>query len=544
MKTLTDVHLDRLEVLESVPDSPAELFEFNRETLITDAIEVSERFGARIVPLNGAKEPLMADWPNNAVRTRSQITKELSGWHVKGAGVVLPSGYCVVDTDTAEAEQWAQQQLPETFTVQTHKGYHRYYSVPGPIRQDRQGIHSGVDILNGKNYLVYVGSVHPDTGQVGYFHTDRDRAVSELPERLYEQLNTDAEGKRARTAGKAVSEAYRDFQGLLNDSMEVSESAAANADQVIEYLTENRPVTLDKMHDTSDGRNDRFYFVVLSLLQSGCGNAEEIYAVLARFPLWGKALAKGNPSKYLTDNVNTAQEFIAENPAERMTLPYWRRMVNGASLKPGYMKVLDAIGQEAFRQSKQIGNDVTRLTLSSRMVGIGSSMSFRNASTLINKAVKDKWLFKITDPVKGSGYAPVYLLTVPKTGPFATVEEREVVSIDGGHDAFRHGALASAAPVYKELQRGSGTAKDLHERTGKATSIQALRKNLNKLKDAEIAYPEKSVWKLAEDHDFKLDYYAEKIGTLGKREEQKEQYRVEREYWALRNKNDKKGESK
>ncbi|MGW2566841.1 bifunctional DNA primase/polymerase [Streptomyces sp. NPDC001537] len=515
-----------------VPDSPSELFEFNRETLISEAISIAEKTGAGIVPVKN-KVAKQTGWQRKAAKNPEQIREVLSQSWVNGAGVLLPDRYCVVDTDTPEAEQWAKEHLPETFTVQSLKGYHRYYSVPGAIRQDRSKIRDGVDVLSRRNYAVYVGSVHPDTGQVEYCHTGSSRDIAPLSEWLYEQLKTDAEGKMPGNSSQAVSETHRDFQGLPAEEVQVSESAAKNAEDAIAYLTDNKPGTLEDMHDTSEGRHYRFNSVVLSLLQSGCVTTEEVYAVLARFPLWGRALTQSDPMGYLAKNVKSAQEYIAENPAQRMTLLYWRRLISGASLKPGYRKVLESIGNMAFRQSKEQGRDVTRLVLPQRDVALGAGMTPPAARKWIDQAVADKLLMKVTDPAKGSGYATVYLLTIPRTGDFAGLQQREVTGIDVGHDAFRHKALSSAVSVFHELHYGPGTVNELHERMGGKSSLQTTRNNLNKLKGAEIAEKEKKIWKLAEDYELKLDLYAVKAGTFGKREQQKEQNEIDREYWGI-----------
>lgn len=522
MKTLTDVHLDRLEVLESVPDSPAELFEFNRETLIAEAIAIAERTRAGIVPLRD-KVAKLSGWQNNPKKTPQSIRDSLSRKDVNGAGVLLPDGFCVVDTDTAEAEQWASKNLPPTFTVQTRKGYHRYYSAPGPIRQSRSGIHSGVDVLSRSNYAVYVGSVHPDTGQVEYRHTDRDRAIESLPQWLYERLRDQGEGKRAEKPRKA--------RKGTPTAVEVSESAATNAQEVIAYLTSHRPNTLDNLKDVSDGRDKRVYQVVLSLLQSGCGGVDDVMAVLSQFPLWGKVTEQKDPMAYLTHKVESAQTFIEENPAQ-LTVLHWRRKVSGANLKPGLMKVLDAIGYEAFRQTKERGQEVTRLTLSKRAVALGSAMSKDSAAKWMRKAEEERWIKKVSEPSKGSSYATVYLLTLPRSGAGA-----EVVNIDVGHDAFRHGVLASALPVYKELHRGAGKVSELVARMGNAVTSKTMRNNLGKLEKANVAGKEKMVWSLNDDHELSLDLYAIQTGVMGKREEQKEKDQVNREYWKLRRNN-------
>lgn len=499
----------------TVPASPSELFTFDRDTLIREAVEIAQRTGAGIVPLVD-KVARLKDWQNNPKKTERQIRDSLSNPWVNGAGVLLPDGFCVVDTDTPEAEKWARENLPTTFTVKTKKGYHRYYSTPGPIKQSRSGIREGVDVLSRRNYAVYVGSIHPDTKQVEYFHTDSDAEINALPDWLYQKLKPD-QGSKVPTQRKPKETSH---SGSLPTA---PASAVENAREVITFIKQSRPNTLANLEDTSDGRDNRVYRVVCSLLQSGCGDVDDVVAVLSQFPLWEKVTEQEDPTSYITHKVESAQRFIEENPAE-MTVRHWRRRVAGAQLKPGLMKVLDAIGFEAFRLTKMTGNEATRLTLSKRKVALNAAMTPSTALRWMQEGEKTGWMKRVSNPSKGSGFAPAYLLTVPRVGSVG-----EIVSVDVGHDVFRHGVLSSALPIYKELHRGSGKVKELADRT-KATE-NTTRRNLNKLKEAKVADKEKMVWSLTEDHETALDVYAVEVGIMGKREQQKEQYQKEQEMW-------------
>lgn len=503
----------------SAPDTPAELFTFNREVMISEAIDIHERTGAGIVPLVD-KVAKLKDWQNNPKESPQQIRDSLSNAWVNGAGVLLPDGFCVVDTDTAEAEGWARENLPATFTVRTKKGYHRYYSTPGPVRQSRSGIHPGVDVLTKRNYAVYVGSVHPDTGQVEYRHTNPSAPIAALPEWLYGKLSGEVKAK-VPTPRKPRS----DPVGGAEPAAPLT--AVENARDVIAYLEKNRPNTLANLNNTGDGRDSRVYRVVCSLLQSGAGDVDDVVAVLSQYPLWGKVTEQEEPMAYITHKVESARAFIEANPAERMTVLYWRRRVSGANVKTGLLKVLDAIGFEAFRLSKMTGNEATRITLSKRKVALGAAMTPTTALRWIGEAEKGGWLKKVSNPGKGSGFAPVYLLTVPRIGTAA-----EVVNVDVGHDVFRHGVLSSALPVYKELHKGSGKVKELAERMGNTVTTQTLRNNLTKLETAKVAEKEKMVWSLTEDHEIALDVYAVEVGVMGKRDQQKEQYEEQQKAWA------------
>jgi len=76
-------------------------------------------------------------------------------------GVLTGNGLLVVDTDSPEGEEIAKQ-LPETFTVKTAKGFHRYYQVDGSYKSST-GVKEGIDIRAEGGYVVAPNSIH-DTG--------------------------------------------------------------------------------------------------------------------------------------------------------------------------------------------------------------------------------------------------------------------------------------------------------------------------------------------------------------------------------------------
>jgi hypothetical protein len=75
------------------------------------------------------------------------------------------SGIVVIDTDTQEAEEYAQSLgLPATLTVHTGGGgHHRYYAHPGIRVGNKQAVHGvkGLDIRGDGGYVVAPPSIHP-----------------------------------------------------------------------------------------------------------------------------------------------------------------------------------------------------------------------------------------------------------------------------------------------------------------------------------------------------------------------------------------------
>lgn len=506
--------IERSDVL--TPDSPAVLFSFDRERLIREAVAIHELTGAGIVPLKG-KVAALKDWREKAKRSPQAIRDSLGNQWVTGAGVLLEATHCVVDTDTPEAEQWARENLPATLTVKTLKGYHRYYTVPNPVRQDRSKLHPGVDVISQRNYTLYVGSVHPDTGQVEYAYINESRAISALPDDMVQTLSAP---RAKRPKGASIPKQRVGVEPSPLPMLESGEDVSAILERV-----RKKPSLIAMMNDTSDGRDNRIYRATCSLVQSGCTTTSHVMAVLSLYPLWQKVTEAEDPHAYITHKVESAHRFIAENPAKRMTVAYWQGMVAGAKLSSGMLKVLCGIGMEAARQTQLTGNEATRITIGKRSLGLWSAMGPTPALRWLKKAEEEHWLKRVSDPGRVTGYAPVFLLTVP----YGQKEEAEVVVVDFGHDAFRHGALKAALPVYMELHRGSGKADELAERIG--SNVVTTRKNLNKLKDAEVADKAKMVWSLNEDHDLKLDAYAEKVGTLGRRDADKTAYAEQSKAW-------------
>lgn len=95
------------------------------------------------------------------------------------------SGYVVIDTDTAEADAWVREHLPETpmLALSGRGSRHRYFRAPERREiRNRQGWNGiqGLDIRGTGGYIVLPGSVHPDTGRLYEWLTDISRP-SELP---------------------------------------------------------------------------------------------------------------------------------------------------------------------------------------------------------------------------------------------------------------------------------------------------------------------------------------------------------------------------
>ena len=118
-----------------------------------------------VIPIRPKDKIAAIPW--KSYQTEHSTHQELEEWFANGhdynPGIVTGaiSGIVVVDTDTAEGEQWAAEHLPDTpLKVRTARGIHRYYRHPGGTIRNKARIRAGVDVRADGGYVVGPGSVH------------------------------------------------------------------------------------------------------------------------------------------------------------------------------------------------------------------------------------------------------------------------------------------------------------------------------------------------------------------------------------------------
>ncbi len=128
--------------------------------------------GWSIIPLRYRSKIPAVKW--EPYQKRLATLEELESWFTEGpfnVGVVTGriSGIFVVDCDSPEAFQWAQEKLPPCdLRVRTAKGVHQYYPFSGerPMRNKvgvrYDGRQLDIDIRADGGYVVGPGSVHPN----------------------------------------------------------------------------------------------------------------------------------------------------------------------------------------------------------------------------------------------------------------------------------------------------------------------------------------------------------------------------------------------
>ena len=103
--------------------------------------------------------------------------------------------------------------LPDTATVQSRRGPHRYYRPPAgrtpmKVQLDTSGV-----VVSEDGYLVGAGALHPSGAVYTYVN---DGAIAELPPAAYDRLvelggDTRAETRRRFETGEPIPEGHRDL---------------------------------------------------------------------------------------------------------------------------------------------------------------------------------------------------------------------------------------------------------------------------------------------------------------------------------------------
>jgi len=146
--------------------------------ILESALEYGRR-GWRILPLGGdnGKKALIDKWPDRATSNEEKIRMLWKQFPKANIGIATggDSGIFVVDIDGETGAlslldlELAHGKLPETYRVDTARGYHLYYIQPPGIETKNQAsgeLGNGIDIRGDGGYVVAPPSVHLLTGKV------------------------------------------------------------------------------------------------------------------------------------------------------------------------------------------------------------------------------------------------------------------------------------------------------------------------------------------------------------------------------------------
>ncbi len=139
------------------------------------------------------KVPVDEAWQNGAPAPEQDMTAWVSAGFNLGLRTGKSSGVVVIDDDSEDGSASAAMDLPPTVTVITGSGKrHLYFRAPDfPVSNSVKSLAEGIDVRGDGGQVVFVGSIHPDTGQP-YTWADGlspdEVELASLPEHILERL--------------------------------------------------------------------------------------------------------------------------------------------------------------------------------------------------------------------------------------------------------------------------------------------------------------------------------------------------------------------
>lgn len=131
---------------------------------LEEARKATER-GWAMTPLDG-KKPIRRGWQKAPMPPLDAVEAWAREGNV-GLRTGAISGVVVIDDDTEDGVGVADLDLPATVTVDTGSGKRHYYfrRPDGGITNAPGNLPKGVDVRGDGGQVVFVGSIHPDTGE-------------------------------------------------------------------------------------------------------------------------------------------------------------------------------------------------------------------------------------------------------------------------------------------------------------------------------------------------------------------------------------------
>jgi Bifunctional DNA primase/polymerase, N-terminal len=150
--------------------------------------------GWAFLPVNG-KQPIQKAWQKQPRPTLAECERWARRRNV-GLRTGQVSGVVVVDLDNGCDTN--EMILPDTVTVITGSGgRHLYYQAPDrPVRNSVGKLGQHIDVRGDGGFVVFVGSVHPDTGEVYRWQegfSPDDIQLAPLPAGIVDQLARDSQ---------------------------------------------------------------------------------------------------------------------------------------------------------------------------------------------------------------------------------------------------------------------------------------------------------------------------------------------------------------
>lgn len=184
---------------------------------------------------NGGKRPVSSV-------DEIQPESEVSQWVQEGgnAGIVPKANdeLAILDIDSDQLATLASKYLPETFTVETRSGFHRYYRVPG---WDRNFGWGELGSIRANNWMAVIPpSVHPSGAQ---YTVDRKSPIARISPRELELVvdkiqETRSNSGSAPQSSQLPTESVAPLDFIQSDSIR---------NRIERYLHESNPDHSDRM---------------------------------------------------------------------------------------------------------------------------------------------------------------------------------------------------------------------------------------------------------------------------------------------------------
>ena len=164
--------------------------------------------GWALTPLSG-KKPVLNNWTKIPLANEEDVRRWIAQGHNLGLRTGAVSGVTVIDDDTEDGSGARDLGLPETVTAITSSGKrHFYFKTPEqPIGNSTSKLHKGVDVRGDGGQVVFVGSLHPATGEPYRWlegHSPDEIELAEMPPHIIDRLRASEPPTNGRGATRAA----------------------------------------------------------------------------------------------------------------------------------------------------------------------------------------------------------------------------------------------------------------------------------------------------------------------------------------------------
>lgn len=214
-----------------------------------------------LTPLRG-KRPILSGW-TTAPEPSPELVEEWALSGNLGLRTGRVSGIVAIDDDTLDGDAARSLRLPETPTVITGSGklHHYFLRPPAGLPNSVSRLAAGVDVRGEGGQVVFVGSIHPETGRPYLWAqglSPREVPLAELPHAILVALTSPRSSRRNDRDASARASTHEDplenaaariastAKGRRNDTLNAE---AFRIGRLVSRGTVPEPVALDTLHE-------------------------------------------------------------------------------------------------------------------------------------------------------------------------------------------------------------------------------------------------------------------------------------------------------